>query len=92
MGKSPNGNLKLNVFKKNLYIVHPDRCKLAEINFTRVEENSGAIKHKKNLRISFQEREEIIEEKLYENFKNQFNESQMRPNKTILRSILTNRL
>ena len=30
MGKAPNGNLKLNTFKRKYYIVHPDRVKLAE--------------------------------------------------------------
>ena len=35
IGKAPNGNLKLNINKKNPYIVHPNRVKLAEQSFER---------------------------------------------------------
>ena len=71
--------------------MHPDKCKLAGTEFIRFEENSGPNKHKKKLKISFQEREEIIDYTLYKKYLNQFNEQQMRPKNTILKSILLNR-
>ena len=53
IGKLPNGNLKLNIFKKNPYITHPDRVKLAETNFHFWENEKMAFSKKKRKKVTF---------------------------------------
>ena len=55
IGKLPNGNLKLNIFKKNPYITHPDRVKLAETNFHfwENENRKMALSKKKRKKVTF---------------------------------------
>ena len=57
IGKLPNGNLKLNIFKKNLYITHPDRVKLAETNFHfwENENRKMALSKKKRKKVNHQQ-------------------------------------
>ncbi len=55
IGKLPNGNLKLNIYKKKPYITHPDRVKLAETNFHFWENEKGKMSpsKKKKKKVSF---------------------------------------
>ena len=63
IGKLPNGNLKLNIYKKydqgrkNPYITHPDRVKLAEIEYF---EEMKKEKSRNNKRVTFNNVDEII--------------------------------
>ena len=62
IGKLPNGNLKLNIYKKydqgrkNPYITHPDRVKLAEIEYF---EEMKKEKSRNNKRVTFNNVDEI---------------------------------
>ena len=58
IGKLPNGNIKLNIGKKNPYIVHPNRVKLAEIEIFDFADEKKVRKNTK--RVSFSGKDEII--------------------------------
>ena len=53
IGKLPNGNLKLNIFKKKPYITHPDRVKLAETKFHFWENEKMSLSKNKTKKVTF---------------------------------------